>query len=347
MCEPHLVLFMHTLLCSKYVAYSDAKVVLACRKRHVFLFNIDMKNRIKNISSRLTNFANSINECDMAAYASSAAFFVFLSLFPVIMLICAILPYTHIEIETLIATVNQLIPEHITSFVDNIFLEANQTSAALISLSALMTLWSAGKGFWALYSGINKVNQVRDNRNTILLRIFSTFYTLIFLLIVIVSLIAMVLGDYILDILRNNLVVFGYSFEKLINGRFIILLFFLTIVFQLMYTFFPNSAIRHNNRMVKKSSEKTEDDYKKLVLFRYQLPGALFSAIMWTLLSYFFSIYVSLFGGFSSYGSLATIVIMFIWLYMNMYIILIGAMINKYSTPFIYKIIKKHHKVKD
>ena len=52
--------------------------------------------------------------------------------------------------------------------------------------------------------------------------------------------------------------------------------------------------------------------------------------------SFAFSIYVDYFDGFGAYGSLTTVVIIMIWFYMMMYILLIGAHINRYFGP-VYK----------
>ena len=53
------------------------------------------------------------------------------------------------------------------------------------------------------------------------------------------------------------------------------------------------------------------------------------------LIAYLFSIYIDIFGGFSMYGSLTTIVVMLIWLYYNMYIIILGAIINQFFGTFL------------
>ena len=57
--------------------------------------------------------------------------------------------------------------------------------------------------------------------------------------------------------------------------------------------------------------------------------GAGFTAIAWYAISFFFSIYVKIFTNFSViYGSLATIIIIMMWLYAVIYTILLGAEIN-------------------
>ena len=66
---------------------------------------------------------------------------------------------------------------------------------------------------------------------------------------------------------------------------------------------------------------------------RTQLPGAAFAAVAWSIMTWAFSIYVDDFDGFSTYGSLTTIIILMLWLYAAMYIIMVGAYINRYFMP--------------
>lgn len=68
------------------------------------------------------------------------------------------------------------------------------------------------------------------------------------------------------------------------------------------------------------------------------LPGAVFAAIGWMVVSWVFSVYVDIFEGFSSmYGSLTTIVLIMLWLYFCMYSILIGGVINVMFYDKIFK----------
>lgn len=83
----------------------------------------------------------------------------------------------------------------------------------------------------------------------------------------------------------------------------------LIIIFLMIYKFLPN----------------------RNASFRSQLPGAVISAVAWSLFSLGFSIYLDVYDGFSNmYGSLTTIILILLWLYFCMYIMLIGAEINAY-----------------
>ncbi len=63
--------------------------------------------------------------------------------------------------------------------------------------------------------------------------------------------------------------------------------------------------------------------------FKNQLPGSILSAVGWSLLSFGISVYVDYFNGFSMYGSLTTIILVMMWLYLGSYILLVCAEFNK------------------
>lgn len=59
------------------------------------------------------------------------------------------------------------------------------------------------------------------------------------------------------------------------------------------------------------------------------LPGAIIAAILWALLSACFRIYVNNFGNYNlTYGTIATFVILLLWLYLSSFVMLLGAQLN-------------------
>ena len=74
--------------------------------------------------------------------------------------------------------------------------------------------------------------------------------------------------------------------------------------------------------------ERVEQSKKQK--FSKQLPGAVFSCIVWYVASWFFSQYLDNYNGFSTYGSMATIIIIMIYMYMMMYILMVGAYLNSW-----------------
>ena len=63
--------------------------------------------------------------------------------------------------------------------------------------------------------------------------------------------------------------------------------------------------------------------------WRMVLPGAVFTAVGWLVLTLGFGIYVSQFGNYNAtYGSLSAVVVLLTWLYLSAFVLLFGAELN-------------------
>lgn len=66
--------------------------------------------------------------------------------------------------------------------------------------------------------------------------------------------------------------------------------------------------------------------------FRWVSPGAVVATVLWVAGSVAFSLYVNNFGSYNAtYGALASVVVLMLWLYLTAYIVLLGAEINAES----------------
>lgn len=274
---------------------------------------------MKKFISFCKKFSDSVNESNAYAFAASAAYFIFLSFVPIVMLITSILPLTNLNISLIAGKYDDFIPAYLLAFLKEIYSEHNGTSIALISISAFMTLWVSGKGFWALMNGLNSAYLVKEKRNFVHLRIWGSLYTIIFIILIIFSLAIMVCGKVLGSYIKMHFPFLSNVIDFLLRLRFFYGWIILTFSFQLVYTFIPNVKLR----------------------FIEQLPGALFSSLGWTGFSFAFSIYIKYSGSFSMYGSLATIIITLFWLYYVMYILIIGAIINQFFRTFLFAYRKK------
>lgn len=251
---------------------------------------------------------------NIGAFAASTAFFLFLSMIPLLMALCAILPYTRLTEDNLISAITQFTPDAMDAFVVSIVSDVYARSAGTITIFAIVTIWSASKAMLALIRGLNAVNDFEERRNYFILRFIACIYTVIILIAMILALFVMVFGNVIVNFLLADIPPLHILVQFIMHFRFLVSWAVLTLIFALIYAYVPNSKM----------------------CFKAQIPGAAFSAIMWSAASYVFSIYVDNFNGFGTYGGLTTIVILMIWFYLLMYILLIGAHINRYFGP-VYK----------
>lgn len=269
---------------------------------------------LKKIWAILNDFIAEIMKQNISAYAASTAFFSFISTIPALVLVCYILPYTPLTQENLLTAIETVMPDTVLPMISNIIAEVYEKSTVAISVSTILLIWTAGKGMMALIQGLNAINEAEEKRNYFVVRLVASLYTLVMIVAVVVSLFIMVFGESIFLQVRGFLDVIPHIsviIETLMHFRIFIVIIVLTLVFTFIYWLVPNKKLR----------------YKK------QLPGAMFSAIAWSIFSYAFSLYVDIFHGFSVYGSMTFVVVIMLWFYFCMYIILIGAQINKYFSP--------------
>ena len=189
------------------------------------------------------------------------------------------------------------------SLLITIIRDVYDKSIGLVSASAIITLWTAGKGVLALMRGLNAVNNVEEDRNYIVLRLVACLYTVLMLAAVLLALLVMVFGNSIIRLIEG--------FDLLMHFRTPIIWAVFTIVIASMYAYVPGTRLG----------------------FKMQLPGAAFAAVAWSVMTWAFSIYIDDFDGFNTYGNLTTIIILMLWMYAAMYIILAGAYINRYFKP--------------
>ncbi len=267
------------------------------------------------------DFGKHMSRRNISAFAASTAFFLFLSLIPALMLLCAILPYTPLTEANLMSAAREISPDAMDSLLINIIGDVYDKSIGIVSITAIVTLWTAGKGVLALMRGLNAINDVEENRNYVLLRVVACLYTVLLLVAVLLSLLIMVFGKSIVAIIVGFIPQTAYLFDLMIHFRTLFVWAVLTVVIALMYAYVPGARTG----------------------FKLQLPGAVFAAVAWSVMTWAFSIYIDEFNGFGMYGSLTTIIILMLWMYAAMYIILAGAYMNRYFKPaFQFFIGKKH-----
>ncbi len=274
-----------------------------------------MKRKVFHI---MRNFARQISRDNVSAHAASTAFFLFLSLIPLLMLICAILPYTPVTEAMLMEIAVSLTPDSANGLLIYLIGEVYDRSAGVLSAAAVVTVWTAAKGMMALMRGLNAVNGVTEQRGYILLRIEACLYTVLMLAAMVLALVILVFGNTLARLILRQVPRLEMLLSLFLHFRFLPVWLILAAVFAIIYTYVPKIRTR----------------------LRYQIPGALFAAIAWSVFSWGFSIYVDLFHGLSMYGNLTTVIIIMLWFYFCMYLLLVGANINRYFYPairFLYR----------
>lgn len=257
---------------------------------------------------KLWEFSQYTKKAHISAFAAYAVYFTMLSIFPLLMLLLSVIHYLPISTETLLDTMNTILPSHFEPFVESVIWELDsKTSTTILSISAVSTLWAAAKGVHGLYRGINNVYNVKRERNYFFRMFLCLFYTFFFIIVIILMLLLVVFGNQLQHFVLDLIPALKPSSKILAFLRSLLSIILMMCFFIALYKFFP---------------------LKKLHMVS-QIPGALFSTVCWMTLSFGFSFFVDHFGNYSyMYGSLTALILLMLWLYLGMNIILYGGAIN-------------------
>lgn len=267
----------------------------------------------------IRDFLKMLKEDNISSFAAGSAFFFFLSMAPITMIVCGILSFFPTLMENIILSVISITPDTFEPLMITLITQIYERTKGVLPIAILVTVWSSGKGMLGLMRALNEINGVEENRNYIRLRVMASFYTLVTIGGLLTTLGIVVFGNGILRYLEKNAGPLSLLVQGIYGMRFVFVWLFLTVAFTIIYTYIPNKPLK----------------------MRFQIPGAVFSALTWSVFSFLFSIYMNSGNAMSLYGSLSTIVLFMLWMYFCIYILLIGANFNKYFRPVIRVFLKK------
>jgi membrane protein len=203
------------------------------------------------------------------------------------------------------------LPETAQPLLRDQIIALTQTPSGALSVSLvvsiLLALWSASSGTSSLMTGINIAYDEQESRNFLKLRGTALLLTLGAIVFVLLTLALVAVVPAVLNALQ-----LGTLINVIVQVvRWFLLVVLIVIALAVVYRLAPDR------------------DAPK---FKWTSVGAVVSAVLWVLASLGFSLYVNNFGSYNkTYGALAGVVVLLLWLYLTGYIILLGAEINAES----------------
>ncbi len=259
---------------------------------------------------KIQELSENMKKDHISESSAQCSYYTILSFIPFVILLITLIQYTGIEPKALFDLISKVIPSSMSEMVLGIVQEVYSKSIGTISISIIFTIISAGKGFYALTSGLQTVYQTKSKKITsyIFLRLKVLVETILFILLIVIGLTVLVFGNGFIDVIKKHFGIFeNYNFISSIIAQcgIILITFF---IFLMLYKYMP----------------------KHKVSFKSQAYGAIFGAITLNIISFIFSRYLTIFKGFSiTYGSLTTLMLVMMWTYSCFYIVFLGAELNK------------------
>ena len=238
--------------------------------------------------------------------SAQLAYYILLSIFPVLIVVSAILGVLPLSGSYLLEEVIDALPAAVGSLLEDYLLYVqNNQSVALISGGVIMTITASSAAFRGLMDIFGEVFGQRV-REGIIGVFFSILLSLLLLVLIYGSLLIVLLGDWLLGMIQFllDMPVVHYSWR-------------------LIQLLMPFGLIFLSLALIYRLTARTPR-HKRMVL-----PGALLAAVALVAATSLFSSFIGVSSRYATvYGSLASVIILMVWLFLCSNILIMGNIFN-------------------
>lgn len=252
-----------------------------------------------------------MNHREIKALPEQIAFNLIMAIVPLLVVIVQIGTYLSLNTDLVKYLITAYAPQEVQQLLLYLFdtTSAPQSGTLFVLLTAISFFWLISKGFYGISIAANTTYQVPLMKFAYLERIFSFMMLCFMILLLVVAIILALFGQAIISLVFHllNIQVDSYMIILLNTLRSTISFISYFSFFVLLFYLSPTIKIKIHEI----------------------IPGALVTAVGWSVASIGFSFYVNYIANYNKfYGSLSVIIILLFWLYILGYTIMIGLQVN-------------------
>jgi membrane protein len=247
---------------------------------------------------------------NMPIIAGGVAFFGFLSAFPALIATISIygLVSSPADVTRQIESLSAQLPEDAQKLLETQLNSIASNSGGALSIglvvSILAALWSASGGVGNLITAINIAYDEVDARGAVKTKLMSLGMTLAAIVFVLITFTLVAVVPSVLEALPLGIV--GTVLAQIV--RWGLLLGVFTGSLAVLYRIAPD---------------------RDAPRFSWVSLGSVIVTVIWVVVSVGFSLYVDNFGSYDkTYGAIAGVIVLMLWLYLTCFLVLLGAEIN-------------------
>lgn len=261
-----------------------------------------MKNRVQVFIKKLLD---NIKRPEMLVLPGQLAFFFVLTIAPILGLLINIVGNTSLPFD-LASKINSNLPSFLKGIMD-ILVNSQADLNWIIFFSSALLL--ASNGTHSMIIASNTIYGIK-NQSYVKRKIKSVIMLLGLILLLVFILLVPIFGDFIVSLITTTLTkdtvltnIIRVVYDVL---KYPISLFGIFFLIKVLYTMAPDKKIKS----------------------RTTTYGAVFTSIMWVILTNLYSFYVSVFNNNSFYGNISQLIILMWWIYILAYIFVLGMALN-------------------
>ncbi len=277
----------------------------------------------------LQNLIKSIIRDDYANAAGEMAYMTALGIFPFMLFTMAVFGWLgkKIFINKIIFGLSTIAPQGVIDLINNVLAEVVlfQSGKIMAIVGFFMTLFLTSNAIAVIIKGLNRANNVTENRSFIKVRALAVLMVFVNTFFLFISINLIVLGKVILNFIGIYLSIPQHIIDTILITRWPIAFLMLFLLSSINYYVLPARDFSAKRKSV--------------------IPGALFFCVFWLLGSWAFSLYVNALGTYNKvYGTIGTFAILMVWLYYSSIILLIGGQVNNQTLRKLIILDKKKQK---
>jgi membrane protein len=255
-----------------------------------------------------------VSDDDVPGLAAEMTYHAILSIFPFLLFLAGLTSIIDNVFgvgnltDRIVNQASHVMPEDATSLLRSFTGEVvNSQGTWAIVIGLLGALWASSSAVGAAMKALNRAYDVKENRGFIKRKVVALALTVLFTGVIVVAALLLALGPLMAGGIGEAL---GWRQEFVTAWNWLTFpaaLALVTLAVAILYALAP--ATDHQ--------------------WRWITPGAALFVVGWVIASVVFTLYVSNFGSYNrTYGSLAAVIILLLWLYWSNMLLLIGGELN-------------------
>lgn len=243
--------------------------------------------------------------------ASSIAYNLFLAIFPALIFffsLIAYLPFSNLPDE-LMKLLREIMPTNAYLSIQGTIMDIiTHKRTGLLSIGFIMALYFSTNGLNSMIAAFNDSYFELDKRSWIQRRGISVVLVFILTLLVTVSIVLLISSQWFFGyLLETGILEKDLTYYLIIIGKWVVIISLVFFAISFLYYLAP----------ARKSK------------YKFISAGSSVATLLTLLLSIGFSYYVNHFGQYNKiYGSLGTLIVLLVWLYLNSLVLIIGFELN-------------------
>lgn len=244
--------------------------------------------------------------------AAQMSFYFFLSVFPVLLVLVAVLGLflgaRWLIRDTVVSSLSLIAPASLAETLDRLLDNLTPRAEGPLSVGIVIALWAASSGMVAAIRALNRAYAVHDPRPWWRRRAVGIALTLAFMLLTAAAMVLLAYGGPIAEAAARSAGLGALFVRAWGLAQWPVIGAVLLVAFHLLYRFAP-----HRTNPPR----------------RWLQPGTLIGVALWLGASFGLKLYIANFPRYDlAYGSVGAVIVLLLWFYLTSMAILIGAEIN-------------------